>query len=160
MKAYGMVIIAFLILMASGQSSFASDDMERINLKVKQILRDIEKDEFPVVVMRFDNLVSEGSPPDFKFYYKNDKLIACQIDVGHETWGIRFSYFFDEDGRIIKYLKEVSSRPDNPPRKAIFYDKKGDVIWSNIKKPPVKAEEILKHFKYFNTQAESFGMEF
>lgn len=104
---------------------------EIINKEVGLIQERISKKELPFMEVN-NTITSEGVPPAFKFYYQEDRLIAALIDVGHETWSTHFSYFFYENGNLMKFIKKINDREPNEPIQGIIYNRNGKILWSNI----------------------------
>lgn len=122
--------------------------VQQVNEKVAAIQEDISSGDLAVIEIK-EILDSEGSPPEFKFYYNQDDLVAVHVNVGHETWLVKYSYYFYPNGFKMKLVEEIVGRPDNPPKKAILYDKKGKVLWSStdkIKVAPNKIKNLFNHY--------------
>ncbi|MCP3922282.1 MAG: hypothetical protein GY714_06830 [Desulfobacterales bacterium] len=141
-------IISVVILLNLFVPSLFANQIPLINKRVKEIDRSIKKGTYSVI--KVENIIKslEGVPPTIFFYYKpkDGKLVAVKIHVGHETWSKTFSYYFDRREKILKYLESID-RPDNPPKRAVIYDKDSKVIWKNIDKPKIGPYNIWGFFK-------------
>ncbi len=165
MKKFQKFIIAVVFISITISTSVftkeAKTQIEVVNTKVKSIEKAIKEGKYPK--LRFENIIEafETIPPVFHFFYTYDthKLVAVTVDVGHETWGISYYYFFDEEERIIKYLKVVTDRPDNPPEIVIIYNTDSSVLWSNTDHLPRVAPADIRGFykKAFLFQLEFSG---
>lgn len=119
-----------------------------VNKNVAEIEKSIEDEKYSVIIL--NNVIKqiESVPPEIRLYYEPEtlKLAGVVIVAGHESWSKKFEYIYDKDENILKYL-EVIDRLDNPPRSAIIYDPKGDVLWKNIEQPEVNPSDIKDFFK-------------
>lgn len=142
MKRYAFI---FLLTLASVAQAGEVDPIQQVNVKVAAIQSDIASGDLAFIKIK-EIVDSEGSPPEFKFYYNQDNLVAVHVSVGHETWLVKYSYYFYQNGGAMKHVEEIFDRPDNPPKKAIIYDEKGKVLWSNIGEVKVAPGKIKDLF--------------
>ncbi len=142
MKRYTFI---FLLALASFAQAGGMELIREVNLKVAAIEADIASGDLAVINMK-EILDSEGSPPEFKFYYNQGALVAAHVNVGHETWLMKYSYYFYPNGLAMKLVEEIVDRPDNPPKKAIIYGEKGNVLWSNCDEVKVAPRRIKDLF--------------
>ena len=133
-----------------------------INHDVMMLEQSLESGLFQKISIEHDYFL-ESAPAQINFYLDKERLRAVYIRIAHETWENKFCYYFDKDENIIKFLKIILYRGDKNPRKSIFYNKDGSIIWKNIEKCPVdpkvlkdkikllheKLTGIEKHFVYF-----------
>lgn len=133
--------------------------IKNVNSQVARLAARIQKKELPYLeVANQGGEPTEGVPPSFKFFFdpKDESLQACEVWVGHETWGSRFSYYFGPDGKPLKYLETISDRPDHPEPKAILYDADGSVLWKNMQDPRLKTEDISSLYRLLRSRLEPF----
>ncbi len=88
-----------------------------VNSKVKAIEENIKKNNYNYLFMKYSP-IAESTPHLFTFYYENGNgepiLRMVKISITHEIWWNDFFYFFDSNGRLLKFLKQTLHRPDNP----------------------------------------------
>jgi len=138
--------LLFIILLIHFSNILADENLIKIaNEYVKLV--DKSLGEYSVYSLSSETL-SEGSPPTYKFYTKDNLLVAAIINVGHETWSNSYHYYYNNH-KIVKYLKSTQGRIDNPPRKAIIYASNGKIIWKNEDAPSVSPDSVLTIFKLF-----------
>ena len=138
------VFILFLVLASVAQAG-EDDPVQQVNIKVMAIQAEIASGDLDVIEIK-EVLDAEGSPPEFEFYHRQDKLVAVRVRVGHETWLAQYSYYFYPNGLAMKLVEEILDRPDNPSKKAIIYGDTGKVLWSNIDKAKVDPERVKDLF--------------
>jgi len=138
------LVVMLLIMATSFNAVYARDTLlKKENLSVAKIKHTIKSGKFSVLKIKREN-ASEGAPSEVKFYYAGEILRAVVVSVGHEVWLNQFEYYFDKNGKILKYVK-ITSRPDNPGRKGIIYHNE-KIIWKNIEEPVVSIKTIIKLF--------------
>ncbi|MDD2734869.1 MAG: hypothetical protein PHF56_13085 [Desulfuromonadaceae bacterium] len=143
------ILLIFIFLSLSFVSHAKQDPIETVNKHVAILQAKISRGELPFIEIN-DVAVTEGKPPEFKLYYSGNSLIAALISVGHESWSVRFSYFFYEDGTPMKFTKVVQGRSDIAPRQGIIFDRNGKILWSDISVPPVDPAHIQDIFHRFS----------
>ena len=134
-------LFIFLLALASVAQAGEPDPIQQVNVKVAAILADIASGDLSVIEIK-EIVESEGSPPEFQLYYNQDKLMAAHVRVGHETWSMKYSYYFYPNGLAMKLVEETLDRPDNPSKKAIIYGENGKVLWGNIIEAKVDPKNI------------------
>lgn len=117
------------------------DPIQEVNKRVATIDAHIGSGDYPLIMSK-EILVTEGRPPEFMFYYDPSGLVATEVSVGHETWLIKYRYYFYPNGQLMKYIEEIEGRPDNPPKLAIIYGADGKIIWSNTDEVKAGPEQI------------------
>lgn len=119
-----------------------------VNRQVELLDRAIAAGEYPVMILENHRGATEGVPPVMRFYYEREteRLVAAVMTAGHESWSKSFSYYYDGDENILKYLV-VIDRMDNPPRRAVLYDGEGGVLWKNTELPAADPREIRDFFR-------------
>jgi hypothetical protein len=130
-----------------------------INAKVAMIEKQISAKGLPHLDTQYEyDEATEVSPPSFKFFFspEDDVLIACEVHVGHETWGHTFTYYFDSDGSPLKYREAVLGREDKPEPRAIIYDSKGGVLWKNVDEARLAPQEIVLLYKLLSKRSQAF----
>ena len=147
MKKLSPVLI-FLLLLFLPVKIFAESSVSNVNSRVAAIDKAIADGEYPVIILENDMGPTEGVPPIMHFYYEleTEQLVAAIMTAGHETWSKTFSYYYDGDENIQKYLV-VIDRYDNPPREAVIYDRSGEVLWKNTELPISEPKEIRAFFR-------------
>jgi hypothetical protein len=148
MKRLAIGLLAFMLL---GNVALKAATIEQINARVDRInqrINDADK-TLPSIETYYEyNDATEGAPPRFSFFFdEKDKLVACMVRVGHETWSKEFFYYFDRNEKIMKYLEVIP--PNNglgpePGRAAIIYGDGGKVLWDNLHAPPRQTPETIK----------------
>jgi len=114
------IIIGLLALLFFGGAEVrAASTVEEINVKVDKIDKRIndKDDSLPSIETSYDyKEPTEGVPPQFSFFFDREtrKLVACRVHVGHETWAKEFSYYFDENEDIMKYLEVIPASESGP----------------------------------------------
>lgn len=135
--------------------------IKKINADVATLDRKIKSGELEYLNVAYYSGPTEGVPPAFLFYYeyKQNKFIlrACVIPVGHETWSKHFHYYFDNEGKPIKYLEKVQGRPDKPEPLAILYGPKNRIIWKNTDTARMSPSEVTDIFNRLNKNLEVFS---
>jgi len=146
-----IVISLLALLFFGGVELRAASTVEEINVKVDTIDKRIkDKDKtLPSIETSYDYKdATEGVPPQLSFFFdiETKKLVACMVHVGHETWSKEFSYYFDENEDIMKYLEVVPTSESGPSasRAAIIYGKDRKVLWENLQASPRQAPEKIK----------------
>ncbi len=89
----------------------------------------------------------------FIFNYEKDtfNLVCVKFTLPKEIYSIVYSYYFDDEEKLIKFLKVIHNRPDNPPREAKIYNEFGGIVWSNFEYDlPIDTEDLKGIFKEFN----------
>lgn len=111
---------------------------------------------------------SEGIPPRFVFHFewKRDApgvavLRVCKVHVGREVFSVDTTYFFDEEGRPLKYLRVDSGIAGDasvpPSRAALFFDKQGRVVWtSKDLTPALPFKKIVELFQSLRAASKAF----
>lgn len=162
MKRHGVLfcLSAALLVAAVARAAEPGPAVEAVNKKVDAIEKRLSKGgDLPHIDTSYEyEDATEGVSPGFKFFFdsKSERLVACKIHVGHETWSKDFTYYFDEDGGLLKYLEVVSGREDNPPRAAIIYGKGGKSLWHNLDAPRLTPEKIKAIYKSLQEGAKPF----
>jgi hypothetical protein len=148
----GFSLVATVSGSAVSDSKTEPEDVKQVNALVAAIDGSLKKGEYPSLDID-EKTESEGKPPSFKLYYdpSKDRLAAAVVSVGHETWLNEFRYYYYPDGKPMKYTKTTKDRPDNPPKQAVIFDKRGKVLWKNTDAPRGAADEI---FRFFNKLEE------
>jgi hypothetical protein len=143
-----LLLLASLFLPVLAGADDAGNPVTSVNRKVELLDRAIAAGEYPLITVENDRGATEGLPPVMRFYYEreSEQLVAAFITAGHESWSKSFSYYFDGDENILKYLV-VIDRMDDPPREAVLYDGKGGVLWKNTELPSAEPREILAFFR-------------
>ncbi len=133
-----------------------TSDIKGINYKVSQIEK--TKDRYDILKIKLLTEQIESVPPEAMFYYnpENTELVMVHVSVGHETFLITHTYYF-ENNIILKYLKEISGRPDNPPKEAVIYKTNGSILWKNINEPVISSKKLIGLFKNTMTMLDDFS---
>jgi hypothetical protein len=135
------IIILFSSIMAGNNPTIDS-----INQKVKSIDDSISKGGFQTLEFN-ETTISEGSPPAIIFFFKRETVEAVKVSVGHEAWVIVHWYYFYPDGNLMKYLKIIDGRPDNPPKLGIIMGNNKQVLWKNTVEMPAQPNDFIELFK-------------
>jgi hypothetical protein len=133
-----------LVLLGHPSHLRAADPIKEINARVEKILQQIKSEDLPVLNVKYDyKQPTEGVPPSFKFYFNrhDEKLVACEIHIGHETWAKSIGYYFDFDGHPMKY-RETSSHQDPQKAWGIIFGAGGKVLWKNTDAPHLSPKDI------------------
>ena len=162
-------LLIFLILLCSKHEEIYAGSAEKIKLindKVQKIEKAIEEglDSLKIEDLSMD----EGYLPTLEFYYgfnndfNNDNLttnlIALYVTAGHETWLKAYRYYFDEDGRVIKYMEYVpEGQVHKPYHFEIIYDVDGNILSKNIDNPEVQPNKIKMIFEDIITACGKFS---
>lgn len=157
MRTRFILIIALLIIFSCILNSQEKKTLiEEVNKKVELIEKNIE--EYDYIYLEYLPAAEGLLGLDTKFYYEENGqyiLRLAKISIRHEIWRNEFFYYFDEDGKILKFINKAVGRPDNPPKRAIIFDRQGKIIWRNFHyKIPMSPEEVKKYFSQFKKQME------
>jgi hypothetical protein len=127
---------------------------------VNQAVATLEKSKDTLYILEIKLHVSEleATPPDVKYYFNPEtmKPVILQVDVGHEVFSTRHSYYF-KNNKVIKYLKEQINHPDSPPKEAIIYNKDGAILWKNINEPAVSEKQVKELFANAMSAVKAFS---
>jgi hypothetical protein len=141
-------VIFFIFYLVTHSFVFAdnTEEIKQVNKKAAQIEK--TKDKLNILELKLHTSELEAAPPEVMFYYEADnmELVMLQVNVGHEIFTTKHTYYFNNNC-VIKYLKESFNHPDSPPKKAIIYNDKGKPLWQNINAPIIKPAEIKKQFE-------------
>lgn len=131
-------------------------DIQLINKKVADIEKNKRQLNYFEVAIHSEEI--ESVPPIARFYYslKTENLLILQVDVGHEIFLNRFTYYFDNDV-LIKYVKESLNHPDAPPKEAVIYNDSGLVLWKNTNEPLLDSRQIQNLFMLNMNALKSFS---
>lgn len=163
-----LILLLLLPISLSNAASQENDQgksdaalVKKINAEVATLDNKIKINEFEHLKVAYFLGHSEGAPPELSFYFESKEgkfiLRACIIPVGHETWSKHFHYYFDSEGKPIKYLEKVKGREDKPEPLAVIYDSKNKIIWKNIDKIRMSPSEITDLFNRLNKNIEVFS---
>ena len=155
MRTFGIIVMVILTCFPFKISCLSEDNrINSVNEMVAKIEKKIKEKAYTAITI--DYVVFEGSGPLIKFYsHFDDKkeifsLTCVKFEIPFEVYYNEYSYFFDKEGKILKFIKNTVNRPDNPPKQAIIFDKEGKIIWSNYKDEiPIKIEDLQSIFKVF-----------
>ncbi len=140
-------IVLFIIAFNCFCFSIESDKiLLEINSEIEELERKIDNDELQEFEVKHFTYLESG-PSQLQFFLENDKLRVVFLKIPHETWANRFCYYFDKDEKIMKFLKVTLYREDKPPRGALFFNKKGEILWKNLDRIPIDANEIRSKIK-------------
>lgn len=143
-----IIQITISVLLLSVNFVFAGSDstvVAAVNKAVVAIDDSISRGEYKSIKIEEISDV-EGNPATLQFYYKIDRLITVQIATGHESWTSEHRYYYYPDEVPMKYLHTIKNRTDNPPRRAIIYNDKGTIVWTNTetKADPISLTKLFK----------------
>jgi hypothetical protein len=145
--------------------------------KINEEVTDLEKKiaaqdkSLPTLKVQYDyHDATEGIPPTFDFYYdqrgsssaETSVLRVSKTHVGKEVFSVDHIYYFDSQGRPMKYLvtnSGVTGEGGFPAsRDAIFYDPSGKVIWQSSTEltPPLSFKKILDLFRSLDNSLSKF----
>ncbi len=151
-----IILLCFYLSISYQSSADSGTEIKNINKQVAQI--EDEKRELSVLEVKLHTQEFEAVPPEVMYYYKIDsmELVMLKVVVGHEIFSTKHTYYFS-NGRVIKYLKESFNHPDNPPKKALIYNNKGDVLFKNIDKPVLSEADVVKLFNNSISALKAFS---
>ncbi len=140
--------VLLIYLLTTSTLSCADDttaDIKATNLKILNIEK--TKNNLDIMTLKLLTEQIESVPPKAVFYYnpENTELIMVKVSVGHETFLTTYTYYFQKN-RILKYLKEITGRPDNPPKEAVIYKANGSILWKNIDAPAISSKKLTGLF--------------
>jgi hypothetical protein len=157
---------------ANDKRKDVTSDIKMINAEVDALEKRSSKGEkgLPVLKVEYDfHDATEGVPPNFDFYYEtketgaNEKQVlrVCKTHVGLETFAKDYFYYFDSEGRPMKYLSTHSGTSGDggfpASRHGIIYDKSGKIIWtSGNVTPPISFKEVKELFNSIDTKLKKF----
>ncbi|MCL2713355.1 MAG: hypothetical protein FWD68_01850 [Alphaproteobacteria bacterium] len=142
-----IVICLFVLLCFGGVELRAASLVEEINAKVEGIDKRIKDGDFGILSVE-QKIESEGAPPSFSFYYDRgtERLIACEVSVGFETWSRQYFYYFDDNENVMKYLEVIPASTlggPGPRREGMIFGK-DEVLWTNLQQPPRQPPGTIK----------------
>jgi|WetSurMetagenome_2_1015567.scaffolds.fasta_scaffold289463_2 hypothetical protein len=144
----GLLAICIFSTISCSGTGTGTDEVKRINALVAAMDDSLKTEHYAVLTIA-EQGISEGVPPIITFYFDREKggLAAAIVSVGHESWSNEFRYYFYPDGKPMKYTKAADGLPDNPPKKAILFDRNGKTVWKNTEEPQVAVEDLRALFK-------------
>lgn len=152
------MIVWYALIVVLCNLAFASENspaIKKVNSTVSAINDSIKSGYYPFLEIG-ETSTSEGSPAELQIYFEGERIILVNVEVGHETWLIEYSYYYYPNGKPMKCLEVIKDRPDNPPRKAIIYNESGNPVWKNTDLPDVSPQELYNLFK--NIQKVRMGL--
>ncbi len=152
----GLLFLAARIPALGATVAEINDKVEKIQKRIQ-----VKNKDLPHLDVAYDyNDATEGVPPGFKFYFdaESQKLTACLIHVGHETWSHDFSYYFDEQENVLKYLDVIFGDENKSPRSAIIYGKDGKPLWKNVDAPRLEPAEIRTLYRALQKTSETISL--
>jgi hypothetical protein len=141
-------LFSFFFLSSVVCSGAGTDEVKQINALVAAIDDSLKTDYYAELKIA-EQGIAEGVPPIITFYFDREEggLVAAVVSVGHEIWSNEFRYYFYPNGKPMKYTKEADGLPDNPPKKAILFDRNGKPVWKNTEESQVAVDDLLALFK-------------
>jgi len=153
--------ISYAATQENDKTKANATQIKNINSEVAVLDNKIKNSELEYLNVAYFSGPTEGVPPALSFYYEFSQgkfiLRACIIPVGHETWSKHFQYYFDSEGKPIKYLEKVKGHPDNPETVAIIYGPKNEIIWKNTDEVRMRPNEVIDLFNRLNKSLEVFS---
>ena len=152
----------FVLLLLGGlifSQAYAEKDntIKLVNDKVAQIEQGIKEEKFSLMNIEYVMDAREVHAIGIKFYFifnfEKDtfSLVCVKFEMPMEIYSNEYSYFFDDNEKLIKFNKKTINRPDNPPKQGKIYDEFGRIAWSNFNyELPIDTEELKCIFKEFN----------
>lgn len=148
--------IFFLILFLKCINCYANE-VANANDVVSNIDQRVKEGEYQSILIKSES-VSEGVLPTYQYYHDDGILKLVSITVGHETWNATYFYYFWDNGNLIKYLRIIEGRPDDPGREAMIYDKDGNILWKNTERLPVNKEILVQIFDSYFAISNNFKL--
>ncbi len=148
MKSISLILISIITFFTGNVIAQVNASVESINKSIVSIDDSIANGNYMLFQCE-DVEPSEGVPPNLKFYYKGDRLVAIVSQVGHESWSNEFRYYYYGNGVMMKYLKITKGQTDKTERSGIIYSNKGTILWKNTESQTVDGNELQKLFKTF-----------
>ena len=147
--------------------------VEKINAEVAELEKRIAAEDktLPALKVQYDyHDATEGVPPNFDFYYEQrgsgsaetSVLRVSKTHIGKEVFSVDHIYYFDSQGRPMKYLvtnSGVAGEGGFPAsRDATFYDPSGKMIWQSSPEltPPLSFKKILDLFGSLDNSLSKF----
>lgn len=168
LRAALATLFALPVLGAEGDPP-PTAETKAINERVDALERRVKEGDPSLPALTTDYRLpggSEGVPPQFSFFFEWGKdrtatLRLCKVHVGREVYSVDSFYYFDEQGRPLKYLRidsGVAGEPSAPAtRAAIFYDKQGRSIWSSKNlAPALPFKRISELFQSLRAASQAF----
>ena len=145
MKKIFTSLILFVLVYTQSFADVKSE-IKRVNKQVSQIEKTIKN--LDILALNVQTEATEASPPEIKYYYdpENLELALLRVSAGHEVFSTQYSYYYN-NGKIIKFLKEIIGRPDSPPKQAIIYGKDESILWKNIDAPVISTKKVIEIFE-------------
>lgn len=168
------LLIAFYLFLPALAIAADNVAVKKIDEEVTALDRRISSGDqsLPFLKVAYDFLnVTEGVPPSFVFYFEQkpakearggvrNVLRAGKTHVGHEVYSNDYDYYFDSEGRPMKYLFRDSGLASRGPAKrlAVFYDKSGKVIWKSTSdlSPILSLDKIQELFSSLDESLRKF----
>lgn len=151
-----IILLCCYLSICYQSSADSGTEIKRINKQVTHI--EEVKSELSVLEVKLHTGEFEAVPPEIMYYYKPDSMepVMLKVAVGHEIFSTKHNYYFS-NGRVIKYLKESFNHPDKPPKKAIIYNRKGEVLFKNIDEPALSEADVVKLFNNSISALKAFS---
>ena len=125
----------------------SATEIKKVNQIVNNIEEEVKSKKLETMIIKGDNII-------YQFHFNEKNLKRCQISVDYGKYSHFFSFYYDEFGRILKYLKITEADKEligqlDLSKRAIIYGKNSEVLWKNVSfDPPVDYSDILKLFYY------------
>ncbi len=139
------ILLIFCLSIVNQACADSGAEIKSVNAKVAKIAK--QKNDLNALELKLHTGEFEAVPPEVKYYYDSEtlKLVMLEVNVGHETFATKHSYYFSEN-QALKYIKEILHRADNPPKQAIIYASDGSVLWKNIDEPAMDSKKAVELF--------------
>jgi len=137
--------------------SIEAASIHDVNEAVAEIEKNIQLGQYDI--LKIDSSPhSEGRAPSYQYYHKKGELFAVYISVGHETWVTTHQFYFRHDKSLMKYIKLIVGRPDNPKKRAVIYNDNESVLWSNIEQTNISKENIVNIFRAYQNNIDGLSL--
>jgi hypothetical protein len=167
------VMLIFLVPVCcwSQDSKYVAKNDTTIEFQIKEINKitanlegNIDSNQlFPFIESKINyNDATEGVSPEIRFYFdEKNLLIAARVEVGFETWGKTYYYFFDGAEKIMKYLCVTQGGPAGPwptkNRTAIIFNPEGKILWKNTEPDEIGVAKVLKLYSLLMECEDQFS---
>lgn len=150
-------LITFILCLTFITQACADNKSEIKNINDNVANIEKSKNTLNVLELKLQTGEFEASPPELKYFYKPDnmEIVALEVSAGHETFVIKYTYYFNNN-KVIKYLKETLHHPDSPPKQAIIYNN-DKILWKNTDEPVYDAKKAIELFKLNMQALKSFS---
>jgi len=165
-KISGFLLFCLFLSQIYSNSSI-TNQIKLVNSEVSKIKREVKENrDITTFNIKYSGMFYESGSVNINFYslYQAEKksfsLVCVKFLIPKEVYSNEYSYYFNKDEKLIKFIKETLHRPDTPPKQAIIFNENGQILWSNYKDDfPIKTEDLKSIFKEFSKKLYELSLK-